>query len=125
MIEGWYVVTHGGIVPGQERRARPLFTQAVDMWQKQGTKFRPFATMFLTPGSGPRDHMAFMSMYRGRLNELHAFITSPEYEEFWAAAAQVLKNLSGRLYGGGTPEEIQDIMSGAARVWRDKGFIES
>jgi hypothetical protein len=122
MLEGIYLVTHGGVVPGRERFVPKLFDEAVEFWRRQAdvTTIGPY---FLTPGSGPRDHMAFMSMYRGNLARLHQIITSPEYERLWAGFAQVAKNLSGRLYGGGTRKELEDIMRGSAEEWTKRGFV--
>lgn len=123
MLEGIYVLTHGGVVPGQERLVAPLYQNALEIWRGK-TGVTQMGGFMLTPGSGPRDHMAFMSMYRGRLEDLNRIILSEEYERFWAVAAQVLKNLSGRLYGGGSREEFERIMAGAGAVWREQGFIK-
>jgi hypothetical protein len=121
MLEGVYMLSHGGVVPGRERFVGSLFDTARDFWRRQAG-ITPFGPFFLTPGSGPRDHMAFMSLYQGQLARLHEIITSEEYERFWAVAAQVTKNLSGRLYGGGTPEEIRKIMQGSAEEWGKSGL---
>lgn len=120
MKEGVYLLTHGGVVPGRERLVPSLFKDSIDFWRGHGdvTTGGPY---FLTPGSGPRDHMAFVSMYRGNLDRLHQIITSRDFERMWAVTAQVTKNLSGRLYGGGTPEEIREIMSGAEAAWAKLG----
>jgi hypothetical protein len=122
MIVGVYLLTHGGVVPGHERFVPSVFETALKIWRKHDD-ITPLGPFFLTPGSGSRDHMAFMSLYQGKLARLQEIITSEDYERFWAVAAQVLKNLSGRLYGGGDREEIKKIMTGAAQAWGDAGLI--
>jgi hypothetical protein len=123
MFKGIYLLTHGGVVPGHERFVPPLFKNFSDFWSEQ-QNVKTLGVHFLTAASGSRDHMAFMSMYQGELAILHNLILSPKYEAIWAVAAQVLKNLSGRLYG--TPEnqkQLEEIMGGAATAWGAAGLI--
>lgn len=121
MIQGIYVLTHGGVVPGRERFVPDLFNSFVEFWRGQEGA-TPIGTYFLTPGSGPRDHMAFMSLYQGDLARLHQIITSPDYERLWAVTAQVTKNLSGRLYGTGDRKFIDSVIGGAQAEWAKTGF---
>jgi hypothetical protein len=121
MIQGIYVVTHGGIVPGREQFVSDLFKSFGEFWGGQKDA-KPVGTYFLMPGSGSRDHMAFMSIYSGKLKDLHAIITSERYERLWAVTAQVTKNLSGRLYGTGDRDMINRVMAGAKEEWGNKGF---
>jgi len=126
MLEGCYLVSHGGTVPGREGYAAALFARSREFWQRQERdgKVRTVGPFFLAPGGGSRDDMAFFTIYQGRLADLHAIITSEEYERIYAVAAQVTRNLSGRLYGGGTETEIARIMTVSGAEWGAAGLTK-
>lgn len=126
MLEGAYLLSHGGAVPGREAIARALLETSRNFWRTQEAngKVKVIGPFFLTPGGGSRDDMAFFTLYQGNLAELSRIIMSEEYERIYALAALVTKNLTGRLFGGGTEEEVRRILSVSAEEWAKQGLVK-
>ena len=125
MLEGAYLVSHGGTVPGREAYVGPLLQRSQNFWREQERqgKVRIIGPFFLAPGGGARDDMAFFTLYQGKLADLAAIVISEEYERIYAVAAQVTKNFTGRLFGGGTEQEISRIMAVSAAEWVGAGLM--
>jgi hypothetical protein len=126
MIEGAYLYSHGGVLPGFEPHAMGLGARAQAFWdryEKEGT-VRRVGPFYLAPGGGNYEDMTVFSLYLGRLSALHAIITSEEYERIVAVAVQVTKNFKSRLFGGGTADEVARTLSVLSDEWRRAGFMK-
>jgi hypothetical protein len=126
MKDGAYLLSHGGTVPGREPFVGPLFQRSRNFWRQQEAQglVKAVGPFFLTPGGGARDDMAYFTLYQGKLTDLSRITTSEEYERIYAVAAQVTKNLKGRLFGGGTEEEVNRILTVSAAEWSASGLMK-
>src|SRR5262245_13797223 len=126
MREGAYLLSHGGTVPGRESYVGPLFQRSRQFWQEQEKQGRvkSIGPFFLAPGGGARDDIAYFTLYQGRLADLTSIVISEEYEKIYAVAAQVTKNLQGRLFGGGTEEEVNRVLRVSAAEWAAAGLTQ-
>lgn len=127
MLVGAYLLSHGGTVPGREALAARLYERSRNFWQDQMRRGKVRAIVgpfFLAPGGGARDDMAYFTLYQGKLSDLLEIVTSEEYERIYAVAAQVTKNLKGRLFGGGTEDEVTRILAVSAAEWGSAGLTK-
>lgn len=126
MLEGCYMFSHGGVVPGYETQAMALGERAQGFWgrHERDGRVRRLGPFYLAPGSGAYEDMTVFTLYLGRVRDLHELVMSEEYERIVAVAVQVTKNFKGRLFGGGTADEAARAATVFSEEWRRAGFMK-
>jgi len=125
MLQGSYMVSHGGIAPRREAEAMAMAARSAQFWQKwqQTGRVRQVGPFYIAPGSGSHGDIAYFCLYLGKLTDLHEIITSEEYERIYSVASQIFTGFNTRLFGGGTDAEVERVTRVVSQEWSAAGFI--
>ena len=125
MLDGSYMVSHGGIAPRREADAMAMAARSREFWTKQvqAGRVHQVGPFYIAPGSGAHGDMAYFCLYLGKLKDLQEIVTSEDYERIYAVASQIFTGFATRLFGGGTDAEVERVTRVVSQEWSTAGFI--